>query len=415
MAEEKENSKLDDLIKRLPFFNGAGRRRLVSGALLLLVLGTSQHKSVSAILEQIDLEKILTSPGLLLLGGLVVYAVGSLIEILSEFFFSRAAAGFLATFFPTYISKTIEEEINPVTRFEFLRGTLSILLFLTLPFIALVNMVRGVAQGSMFVLDAQELVNREGNDYFNALPDAVKDGLIKPLSSNSEFAYRYLISRLGSEDDKRWAHSFLVRSKDVAALTTTIVLALITVTLAEFGGAIASAAQPTEIRVPVLMPDDKKLIAEQLSKVQTAFGDIPAPGWLDFKIQCAEPNRLDALSECKEVARGLARYTPRSTQTSTDLRRPPLKNPAPEAAQQLAAAYTNASEGYGRRTQEAKEQREKLQQEARSGKIWLILILSTFYVALFLLYLGLLKSLQQTFVCILEFAAVSDTSPPSIS
>jgi len=96
MAEVKlvETTIMDRLIEKLPFFDGSGRRRFVSGGLLVVaVLIMGWQETIKPEIPEVGLKEIIASP--IIAAGLVllVYAIGTVVEMIGEIFMVRAASG----------------------------------------------------------------------------------------------------------------------------------------------------------------------------------------------------------------------------------------------------------------------------------------------------------------------------------
>lgn len=92
---------LERLIDRVPYFDGSGRRRLVTGVVFSLGAGLILWHTYRVQVSGISFKDMLESPVSVILSLLVLFAIGGLVEMIGEFFLVRAASGIVwSTSFP---------------------------------------------------------------------------------------------------------------------------------------------------------------------------------------------------------------------------------------------------------------------------------------------------------------------------
>jgi hypothetical protein len=92
------NDVVQRLLDRLPYSDGSGRRRFVAGGIVVigLVLSgivTEGIRDLAPPLLGVNAEMLFRSPLLILSVMLVVYALGTVVELLGDIFLVRAASG----------------------------------------------------------------------------------------------------------------------------------------------------------------------------------------------------------------------------------------------------------------------------------------------------------------------------------
>lgn len=228
---------IDKLIDHLPFFDGAGRRRFVAGGIILIGVAMQDPDMFRAVLgtEELDIKVILGSP--VIAGGavLLVYAIGSLAEMLGELSLVRAASGiFLALQFPGKIV-TWDAVPNRHWFYGFLIIIMKLLLYVTVvPFMVLYFAAAGFVGYTRFAIDIHRRASDRAQAVFENLPDAAKRGLRQPVGNDSDFAQKHIVDLLTNEQDRKWARRLIFRAKDVAA-TITALQVVVLYTLLSFG------------------------------------------------------------------------------------------------------------------------------------------------------------------------------------
>ena len=94
------------ILERIPIFDGSGRRRFVTGGIILIGIALTHSIAFNAPLkdivpEGIEATDLLTSPMVIAISVLIVYTVGTIFELFGELFLTRVASGiFWAIQFP---------------------------------------------------------------------------------------------------------------------------------------------------------------------------------------------------------------------------------------------------------------------------------------------------------------------------
>jgi hypothetical protein len=236
---------IDKLIDHLPFLDGAGRRRFVAGGIILIGVAVQNPDLFKDILglEELDVADILGSP--VIAGGavLLVYAIGSLAEMLGELSLVRAASGiFLALQFPGQVV-TWEAVPNRHWFYGFLIIIMKFLLYVTVvPFMVLYFAAAGFLGYTKFAIDIHRRASAKAWAVFEKLPDAAQRGLHQPVGNDTDFAQKYIVDLLTNEPDRKWARRLIIRAKDVAA-TITALQVVVLYTLLSFGIELGNTGQ----------------------------------------------------------------------------------------------------------------------------------------------------------------------------
>ncbi|MBT3371274.1 MAG: hypothetical protein HOE98_23610 [Rhodospirillaceae bacterium] len=230
---------IEKIIDHLPFLDGSGRRRFVAGGIILIGVAVQNSAIFQEIVktQKLDIAVILGSP--VIAGGaiLLVYAIGSLAEMLGELSLVRAASGiFLALQFP---GKIVTWEALPERHwfYGFLMVVIKILLFATVvPFMVLYLSAAGFIGYTKFTIDIRRRASAEAWVVYRSLPKAAKRGLHEPVGNDTDFAQKYIVDLFANEPDRKWARRLIIRAKDVAATITALqVVVLYTLLSSGFG------------------------------------------------------------------------------------------------------------------------------------------------------------------------------------
>jgi hypothetical protein len=213
------------LADRLPYADGGGRRRLVAGGIvligLLIVHWDGIGRSVGIKLgDGLKMSDVLKSPLLVAGCGLLVYAIGSLIELVGELFLARSAAGIFWTMsFPLRRAQQ---------RRWFVRWPLRILLWIfVVPVLIVVHAVRGLFGSTSYRIPLVAFLTDRARVFYNSLPPNIAQGLAKPVGDDSELAVKYLLERFTDERDRKWARRLTDKPKDVLVTITAVVLIMV--------------------------------------------------------------------------------------------------------------------------------------------------------------------------------------------
>jgi hypothetical protein len=240
-----DDTQLDKLLERMPYADGSGRRRLVTGGIVLVGIAIILFKA-DALANfgdvEVDLMTVLGSPTLLLIVILAVYATGSIVEMLGDYFLVRAASGaFMALGLPG--SRASAEQSSAA------RAAFYILYFSIVPLVTLWQVLSGLLGKTRYSIDLASRLTPEAAATFEGFPSKVVNGLQYPVGDDSEYALRHITETLTEEADRKWGRRLLNRVKDVSAVTTSLfllgIIALLTSALDEssqHGGKISKPA-----------------------------------------------------------------------------------------------------------------------------------------------------------------------------
>ncbi len=242
---------VEKIVEHLPFLDGSGRRRFVAGGIILIGVAAQNPDLFKAMLgmDELEIGDILGSP--VIAGGavLLVYAIGSLAEMLGELSLVRAASGiFLALQFP---GKVVTPDSMPSQHwfYRILLFVLKALLFITVvPFMALYLAALGFVGITKFVIDIRQRVSQGAWTVFSKLPESAQRGLHEPVGNETDFAQKFIVDLLQTEPDRKWARRLIIRAKDVAATVTAlqvvVLYTLVSLTFEVSGGDISIRESP---------------------------------------------------------------------------------------------------------------------------------------------------------------------------
>ncbi|PHS43622.1 MAG: hypothetical protein COB03_19230 [Alteromonas sp.] len=171
---------VNNILEKIPYFEGAFRRKVTSGAILSIALILS-----SGIYDELSLtgENNL-SWSLLLIGFLVIFAIGNLIELISDVF----------------VSNTIEY----ITKFRFMK------------------------KRKINSIEVEGFFDNDCIDYINTLPTVVIKSIKNPYGKTRDTAW-YYFSTIGQKFEIELARKLRAKNQDVLVITTSIALSLLIV------------------------------------------------------------------------------------------------------------------------------------------------------------------------------------------
>ena len=216
---------LGKILERIPYAEGAFRRRLVAGGLLLLLLfvpsmlGEEEAdlvppKAAALILDKMDL----TSPVAMLTALIVTYSVGTLVEVLADTYVAGLVGGVgWGIMLPTRLSGSARSFLRYIKLASlFPVGMVSIYWFAAL----------GCIGKSPYREDPLPRLKGEGQKAFLNLPDAIKEALSRPFSNGFEKGWRYLVLT-APEDQRQWLIKLEARNRDILAISTSLLVAFL--------------------------------------------------------------------------------------------------------------------------------------------------------------------------------------------
>lgn len=259
---------VEKIVDHLPFLDGSGRRRFVAGGIILIGVAAQNPELFKAMLgmDTLEIGDILGSP--VIAGGaiLLVYAIGSLAEMLGELSLVRAASGiFLALRLPGKLV-TWEAVPNRHWFYGFLLIVMKSLLFVTVvPVMAVYMAALGFVGITKFSIDIRRSVSDDAWAVFGKLPEAAQRGLHEPVGNETDFAQKYIVDLLQNEPDRKWARRLIIRAKDVAATITAlqvvVLYTLLSLTFEVSGGDIS-------IRESAQLSADAKAVRDAATAVK---------------------------------------------------------------------------------------------------------------------------------------------------
>lgn len=224
MAEDQ--STIKTLLDKLPYADGTGRRRFVSGSLIVIALyvfyWADVPKDTKDSLGFQSLSELLKSPSTIVAVVLLIYSVGNIIELLTETYLMKAVAGFFAAignFLSAINGKPSLFDDAKSTTDRIVMALISVGLFVIAP-------VGGVIGLSPYRIRYAKAPLFSKNKFLITLPAEVADGLQWPFGPNNAIASHFLINSFKNSDDKVWAKKLVSRGKDISSITTSIVLVI---------------------------------------------------------------------------------------------------------------------------------------------------------------------------------------------
>ena len=214
-----DNKQLEVVLEKLPYMDGSGRRRFVTGGIILIGLIWLNWGSISSEIQVSDIEitDFLASPTLTFCVILMIYAIGSIVEMLGDLFLVRAASGVFWSFgFPS-------RKVNFKNKYLKYLARAALWLW-AVPYIALFYVIRGFLGRTSYQINFENELSEDGGKVFKKLPSKVSKGLAFPVGNESDFAIKYLIDKFRQEPDRKWARRLITRAKDVSATTTSILI-----------------------------------------------------------------------------------------------------------------------------------------------------------------------------------------------
>ena len=190
MPSGKSGEALEAILERLPYGDGAIRRRFIAGGVVLLGAIIWYWNDLRDFRLPATLEAL---PGTMVAAFVVLftYAIGTAVETLQSIFALRAAAAIVPAMFRRVAFSQLFPAQEPSTD----------------------------PKSSALSADAARL--------FVTFPEMVQDGLRHPLGDNADLAAHWLTTRLTAEEDRRWARKLLARSADLAVTTTAVIVILV--------------------------------------------------------------------------------------------------------------------------------------------------------------------------------------------
>jgi hypothetical protein len=230
----------DSILEKLPLFDGSLRRKIIVGALVVLSFMLS-HPDTPVWMSTVQQSNSLWNSSLLaVIFFLLVYAVGSAIELLGEVSIVRAISGALwgigffvrMPFADSWLGlKRQKFTKRPVYRYILKPFLVALIGFLELVvgFVALAPyyFVCGVFGRSVYRIGVGDLISDGGKVVLNALPSSIREGLNDPIGGKADLAFIYLVESFTREPYRQWARNLVARCKDVLALANTALVIVV--------------------------------------------------------------------------------------------------------------------------------------------------------------------------------------------
>ncbi len=211
------SSFLNMLVERLPYSDGGARRRFIAGGTLVIGITVLFQDSIGAQFEGLNTKTIISSPVLAAGLLLIIYAIGSIVELFGEFFFIRAASGlFWAIKLPYYRSKKLPQSY-----------IMRIVAYFVVPLSAPWFFIKGLFGVTDYEISLAGRLSPKAKEILENLPERIALGLTKPVGDESELALKYMVEMFEEEQDKKWARLLVRRTKDISATTTSLFLVLL--------------------------------------------------------------------------------------------------------------------------------------------------------------------------------------------
>ncbi len=204
-------STADKLVDKLPYADGSGRRRFIAGSIILAGFTLFYWSEVQSSLVGISFLDILRNP--IVIGGIIViiYALGNIIEILSDYFLLRIVGGIYQAFNDYSIQRNRAK--------NFLQRIAAPLF---LPVRIGLGIGAGVSGNSTYHVDLFASLSRKAWVNYKGFPSRVRRGFRYPIGNETDLSVKYVLNHMQNEEDKKWARKLINRSKEVAVLTTSL-------------------------------------------------------------------------------------------------------------------------------------------------------------------------------------------------
>lgn len=208
---------LDKILDRVPYSDGGFRRRLSAGGIVAISVFYSLSERDIVNLDSV--KEILTSPTFFVVLVLMIYAFGSLIEVLAELFISRLTGNIAwAVQTPNRLSMKVNKYLRPfVWCLAVYPGIIIWIL------IAFANAFGGRSDFRWTTL--KDGLHEEGFKFFENLPKTVKLGLTEPFGEYGSLAWNYLLS-IEEGAKTKTLRRLETRNKDILVLVTALSIIL---------------------------------------------------------------------------------------------------------------------------------------------------------------------------------------------
>jgi uncharacterized integral membrane protein len=225
-------SVIEKVIERVPYADGGFRRRVTSGLIVLVSIGVS---FVSVNNASVNLEfyvKQFSSPTVLILISLLMYATGGLVEVFAELFVTRITGNTVSAYVSTFQS---------VKKYHFIIRPLAYLIAI---YAATIKMyyewAKALVGKSSYRWESEKELSEHSNNYFESLPSIVKAGFNDPFGEYSELSWKYFSSSETSIEISKYALELRSKNRDMLVITTSIIIALTAISFTVSEGLVLS-------------------------------------------------------------------------------------------------------------------------------------------------------------------------------
>ncbi|MCS6319679.1 MAG: hypothetical protein H8K05_18300 [Nitrospira sp.] len=223
-------SSIDIIAERVPAFDGSLRRKFFVGVLVLLTFLVSTPETSNWIKFDPQSSQVWSLSLFTITFFLLVFAVGSAIELLGEVSLSRAIGGgfwgIRELFADEFAQKNQRKPSYFINRFRFY-----IYRLICLPVYFFKYFFKGAVGRSDYRLDItpflSPLLSPRGVIKLDSLPQQIKDGICNPLGPKSDLAFHFLAESFTTKVDRHWARSLVNRCRDVLAICTATVVIIL--------------------------------------------------------------------------------------------------------------------------------------------------------------------------------------------
>ena len=205
---------ITDLIQEFSFNDGALRRKLISGLIVVSAIVVADGSLLA--FTPGELTSLLSSPVVALLLVLVIYIVGTIVELIGEQFLVRSVGATM------WMLTLPIREIRPKSKTA--RILIWVLLYLfAIPIAAYIAAFVGLFGVCPYREDPNKVNDPRAIAHYRKLPATVQRGLVDPFGEYFDLAWHQIAIRLDPPSN-RFLLRRVGRIRDVLAITTALVL-----------------------------------------------------------------------------------------------------------------------------------------------------------------------------------------------
>ncbi len=225
-------SSIDIIAERVPVFDGSLRRKFFVGVLVLLTFLISTPETSNWIKLDPQSNQVWSLSLFTITFFLLVFAVGSAIELLGEVSLSRAIGGGVWGIKELFADEFAQKNHRMPPHF-LNRCRFYIYRLICLPGYLFRYCFKGAVGGTDYRIDITPFLSPRGVTKFNSLPQQIKDGIGNPVGPKSDLAFHFLAESFTTDVDRRWARSLVNRCRDVLAICTAMVVIILYVAIVQ--------------------------------------------------------------------------------------------------------------------------------------------------------------------------------------